>query len=47
MAIANGLVEEAAKHMNARSTVNRRLTREKAQWFSGTPLPSSLYQVLH
>ncbi|GAA5863246.1 hypothetical protein JCM3774_000827 [Rhodotorula dairenensis] len=35
MAIANGLVEEAAKHLTARSTVNRRLNREKAHWFTG------------
>lgn len=36
MAIASGLVEEAAKHLTARSTINRRLNREKAHWFSGT-----------
>lgn len=37
MSIASGLVEEASKHLNARSTVNRRLNREKAHWFAGEP----------
>lgn len=42
MAIASGLVEEAAKHLTARSTINRRLNREKAHWFSGTSLADAL-----
>ncbi|GEM11852.1 tho2 protein [Rhodotorula toruloides] len=47
MTIANGLVEEAAKHMNARSTVNRRLTREKAQWFSDVSTTGQRQQLVH
>lgn len=42
MAIASGLVEEAAKHLTARSTINRRLNREKAHWFSGTLFADAL-----
>ncbi|GAA5887200.1 hypothetical protein JCM5296_004560 [Sporobolomyces johnsonii] len=33
--LANKLMDEAGKHMNARGATNRRLNREKTHWFSG------------